>query len=431
MPREKEENNVIDQPITTNPQPVTRNSQPVTRNPKPAAGLYIHIPFCLQKCPYCDFYSATDLALIPDYLDSLRKEMQAVSQHRLVFDTVYLGGGTPSVMTPEQIAGILENLFQRFRIAANSEITIEVNPGTVTRNQLREYRQAGIQRINIGAQSFNAKILAFLKRIHSVEDSTRAIQHARDAGFENLGVDLIYGVPGQNKHTWRQNLQTAVSLSPEHLSCYMLSYEKGTPMERELQNNRFSPLADGIVADLFELTHTLLSNAGYDHYEISNFAKKKDPATGFQTTKFRSRHNQKYWTFAPYIGLGPSAHSYIGKTRSWNYADLKHYIACLNESSLPIQDQEVLTEKQQMIEAVYLGLRTARGIDIPWFEETFHVEFNHLFAGILPDMTADECLILSGNRCALTLKGMLLVDSIAQRLIGEIPGIGVKSAHGS
>jgi putative oxygen-independent coproporphyrinogen III oxidase len=407
--------------------PATRNTLPETQNPKPethnqslAAGLYIHIPFCIQKCPYCDFYSISDLSLIPDYLSSLTKEMPAVSQCDLVFDTIYFGGGTPSVLTPKQITSILENIFRWFHMAAKTEITIEVNPGTVSQRQLRSYYLAGIRRINIGVQSFNLDILGFLKRIHSADEAIQAVWYARDAGFENLGIDLIYGVPGQDDPIWRHDLKTAVAFSPEHLSCYMLSYEKGTSLELALRNNRFKPLADEVTADLFELTHTYLSDAGYEHYEISNFSKKDDATAISKTTDFRSRHNRKYWAFAPYIGLGPAAHSYIGQTRSWNHADINRYIACLNDNRLPIQNQEIITEKQMMIEAIYLGLRTAKGIDIPWFEKKFQINFENLFSDVLHDMISRRWVTISNNQCALTLKGMLLLDSIAQRLIAEI-----------
>jgi oxygen-independent coproporphyrinogen-3 oxidase len=351
--------------------------------------------------------------------------MQALSHSDLEFDTIYIGGGTPSVLTPEQIMGILENIFQWFRIAANAEITIEVNPGTVIQRQLNDYQQAGINRINIGVQSFNPDILGFLERIHSADQATRVVQYARDAGFENLGIDLIYGVPGQDQQIWYQDLKTAVAFSPEHLSCYMLSYEKGTPLERALKNNRFEPLTDEMTANLFELTHAHLTEAGYDHYEISNFARKENPAAANKNLGFRSRHNQKYWAFAPYLGLGPSAHSFIGRTRSWNHADVKHYIACLDDNSLPILDQEILTEKQQMMEAVYLGLRTAKGVDMSWFEKKFLVDFDNLFSNVLSDMITRGWVNISKNQCALTLKGMLLLDSITERLICEIGDGGV------
>jgi oxygen-independent coproporphyrinogen-3 oxidase len=407
--------------VTRNTQHATRNSHPATRNPKPAAGLYIHIPFCTRKCPYCDFYSIADLSLIPAYLSCLAKEMQAVSHDDLVFDTIYLGGGTPSLLTPKQIARVLENAFHTFSIAANAEITIEVNPGTVTQNQLKAYQQAGIQRINIGAQSFNPKILAFLKRIHSVDQAIRAVQHARDAGFKNLGIDLIYGVPGQDKRVWLQDLKTAIAFSPEHLSCYSLSYEKGTPLEHDLRNNRFKPLTDEMTANLFEMTHACLGDAGYEHYEISNFARKDDAAATPETKDFRSKHNLKYWALAPYIGLGPAAHSYIGQIRSWNYADVNRYIACLNEGKLPLQGKEVLTKKQMMMEAIYLGLRTPEGIDISGFEKKFNMAFEPLFPAVLADMIPQRWITLSEERCALTLKGMLLLDSIAARLTDELP----------
>jgi oxygen-independent coproporphyrinogen-3 oxidase len=411
----------IPQPETHRQNHITPNPQRAARNPQPAAGLYIHIPFCIQKCPYCDFYSIADLPLIPAYLFALTKEMQAASRHDRVFDTVYLGGGTPSVLSSGQVAGILENVFRWFSIAADAEITIEVNPGTVTQNRLADYRRAGIHRVNIGVQSFNPDILGFLKRIHSADQAIRAIRQARDAGFENLGIDLIYGVPEQDRPAWRRDLKTALAFAPEHLSCYMLSYEKGTPLEHDLRKNRFKPLPEKTTAGLFEMTHARLADAGYEHYEISNFARKDGSAATPEPADFRSRHNRKYWTSAPYIGLGPAAHSYSRATRSWNYADVRRYIACLDAGKLPVQGKETLTRNQQMMETIYLGLRTVEGIDISGFEKKFDMAFKPLLSTVLSDMIPQGWITLSEERCALTLKGMLLLDSIAARLTDELP----------
>jgi len=392
-----------------------------TRNPQTeSAGLYIHVPFCVRKCPYCDFYSITDLSLITAYLSALKKEMQTVSHGHNRFDTIYIGGGTPSVLSSSQIADLLDHAARHFPLAADVEITIEVNPGTTDQDRLKGYFQAGIHRINIGIQSFNSKFLSFLKRIHSRDQARQVVAYARNAGFENLGIDLIYGIPGQNDSIWRQDLETAVAFSPEHLSCYLLSYEHGTPMEKALSDNQFEPLAEETTARLFELTHVYLQDSGYVHYEISNFAKKNCPGNTSTPAGYRSRHNMKYWTFAPYTGLGPSAHSFSAPIRSWNHADVRRYIACLDMGTIPIQGKEALTQTQQMMEAIYLGLRTAEGMDIPWFEKQFQIDFQKRFSDALADMVSRGWVTVAQGRCALTLKGMLLLDGIAARLIDEI-----------
>jgi oxygen-independent coproporphyrinogen-3 oxidase len=392
------------------------NLQPVDS----PAGLYIHIPFCLRKCPYCDFYSITDRALISAYLDALKEEMRIVSGGDLLFDTIYIGGGTPTLLSPGNIAAVLDQAHRMFAVTADAEITIEANPGTVNMVELKAYHRVGIGRINIGVQSFDPQILAFLGRIHSADEALRAVRDARRAGFENLGIDLIYGIPDQDEALWRRDLDMAVSLSPDHLSCYMLSYEDGTPLAGDLQKKRFAPLPDETTAGQFETAHEFLTGAGYEHYEISNFAKRS-PAGGLPAFgSFRSRHNVKYWTFVPYIGLGPSAHSYDGCRRHWNYSDVNRYIACLKKGKPPIQAAETLTKSQQIMEAVYLGLRTVEGIDMPRFKKKFGIAFEKLFSAALPDIISHGWVSLSKTRCALTTRGMLLLDSVSAKLIDAV-----------
>ena len=404
---------------------MTPNTRSAIRNPQPTdppAGLYIHIPFCLQKCRYCDFYSVTDRALIPTYLDALKQEMQIMSGGNLLFDTIYIGGGTPTLLSPADIGAVLDQACKLFTVAADAEVTIEANPGTVSAGRLKAYRRAGVERINIGVQSFNPKILEFLGRIHTAEEAVRAVQDARSAGFANLGIDLIYGIPGQDDSRWRHDLEKAVSLSPEHLSCYMLSYEDGTPLFEDLQQKRFLPLADKTTAAQFKTAHELLSGAGYEHYEISNFAKRVSGESSPAWKNFRSRHNMKYWTFAPYTGLGPSAHSYDGQQRWWHHADVNQYIACIRMGKAPIEGRETLTKQQQIMEAIYLGLRTVEGIDMLRFKKEFGIAFEKLFAAALPDIISQGWVSLSKTRCALTPRGMLLIDGIANRLINELDG---------
>ncbi|MCG2755382.1 MAG: radical SAM family heme chaperone HemW, partial [Desulfobacteraceae bacterium] len=274
----------------------------------------MHIPFCINKCPYCDFYSITDQSLQQLFIEALIQEMQMASIPSLVCDTLYFGGGTPSVLRPENIGRIIESAYGLFNISTDSEVTIEVNPGTVTSEQLTEYRNIGINRINIGAQSFNDEILNFLGRIHSSNDADLTIRGARKAGFDNIGIDLIYGIPGQTKEMWLSDLRRAIEFEPEHLSCYMLTYEKGTPLDIDREQGKVKPVADSLLAELFETTMEYLTAHGYVHYEISNFAKNASRI---------SRHNMKYWSFSPYLGFGPSAHSFTGHQRYWNCRSVK------------------------------------------------------------------------------------------------------------
>ncbi len=378
----------------------------------PNHGVYIHIPFCLKKCAYCDFYSLTDLTLRQPFVESLLQEMALVKPRDVLIDTLYFGGGTPSVLTPQQIEALMHQARSLFTLTPDAEITMEVNPGTVTQNHLNFLRQIGINRINIGVQSFSCDTLEFLGRIHTPGDATQAIQSARKAGFDNIGLDLMFGIPGQNIPSWQDDLKTSLTWSPEHLSCYMLTFEKGTPLDKRRKANTFKVLPEQHIADLFRITQQILSDAGYEQYEISNYAKID---TGGHPR--RSRHNQKYWSFAPYIGLGPAAHSYAPPIRYWNVRDVGLYTAALAQGRLPIEEREKTTAEQQITEAIYLGLRTSDGIDVAHFEKTFHMEFNQRYGGVLQALCKENLVILENGRCVLTPEGMLFHDSIVERML--------------
>jgi oxygen-independent coproporphyrinogen-3 oxidase len=370
------------------------------------AGIYVHIPFCSKKCPYCDFYSITDQSLKQPFIEALIQEMQMVSSPPLVCDTLYFGGGTPSVFKAINIERIIENTYRLFNFLHDTEITIEVNPGTVTSEKLKGYQSVSINRINIGVQSFNDEFLNFLGRIHSSNDADLTIRGARKAGFDNIGIDLIYGIPGQTKKTWLSDLRKAVEFEPEHLSCYMLTYEKGTPLDRERRQGRFKPVASSLSAELFETTMEYLAAHGYVQYEISNFAKNASKI---------SRHNFKYWSFSPYLGFGPSAHSFIELRRYWNCRSVKKYIENIKEGRVPIEEKELLSKEQRMMEMVYLGLRKTDGIDIDAIDENLGINFRQIFAEKIKQLEEDGYILplQPKNHCALSRKGMLFLDSIA------------------
>jgi oxygen-independent coproporphyrinogen-3 oxidase len=376
------------------------------------AGLYIHIPFCVRKCPYCDFYSVTDLTLKSRFLKALITEMEMVSHRGLCFDTLYIGGGTPSVYESDQIDLILTQAFQFFEILADAEITIEVNPGTVTLEQLAGFRKAGINRLNIGVQSFQQANLDFLGRIHSADEAGLTLDFAHKAGFDKVGIDLIYGIPEQSKQGWRLDLRQAVSYQPAHLSCYMLTCENGTPMHSDLEYGRFQPLSENRVRVLFETAIEFLEDHGYYQYEISNFAMIAEDREANV-----SKHNLKYWTLGPYVGLGPSAHSYIESQRSWNSASLDHYIRQIESGGLPVADKEVLTTEQHRIEAIYLGLRMTRGIDLASFKTKFGVDFIETFKKVISVLENDNYLEVTESHCALTRQGKAFLDSIVSMFI--------------
>ncbi len=380
----------------------------------PPAGLYIHIPFCLKKCPYCDFYSITDASLQPLFVNALISEMHLIGKTGLVFDTLYIGGGTPSVLDTAALEKIIDTAHQCFDISSDAEITLEANPGTVKPEQLKNYRLTGINRISLGIQSFNPENLGFLGRIHSARDAETAVKRAQKAGYENIGLDLIYGIPGQSNASWLKDLQTAVEFQPQHLSCYMLSYEPGTPMNNDLQNQTFTPLPEQQVCELYETTVAFLSTHHYGQYETSNFARKAaDNSVIKSALSHASRHNMKYWNFATYIGLGPSAHSFIDQKRFWNHSSVKKYIRELAAGRLPRAGKESLNREQRWIESVYLGLRQTQGIAVDAFEKKFGVNFKAKYAGVIEDLEEKRLLKVSPNSCALTSKGMLYLDSIA------------------
>ena len=376
--------------------------------PEQFGGIYVHVPYCVRKCSYCDFYSSADHSSIPEFLECLVLEMEMVGGTGQVYDSLYLGGGTPSVLQPDQVASIIGGAYRHFKIENGVEITLEVNPGTVARDSLIEYRQAGINRLNIGVQSFNDDNLKFLGRIHASAESGFSIKWARQAGFDNIGLDLIYGLPGQDKKNWLGDLNRAINSEVEHLSCYMLTCESGTPLSLDVSSGRVKLPEGNAVRELFDITIDYLNTHGFKQYEISNFARR----TADGTPALQSRHNQKYWSFAPYVGLGPSAHSFIAPERHWNHRSIQTYTDKLKAGELPVDDKESLNRDQLIMEAIYLGLRTTRGIDLDRFKKTFEISFEEAFETEIADLKKDGLIYLSHTHCFLTPKGMACHDSV-------------------
>jgi len=374
------------------------------KNFSAAAGLYIHIPFCVKKCSYCAFYSISSVSLVSDFLEALFKEMEGIPHKFGQFDTVYLGGGTPSILRPHQLREILQRVRNHFDLQSGAEITIEANPGDLDKPFLQELVAMGFNRLNVGVQSFDRKVLQFLGRRHSLQEALAAIEHSRRAGFHNLGLDLIYGIPGQGMESWLASLAQAIDFAPEHLSCYQLSIEKNTPLEKELERRKFSIPGEERQYEFFIKTAEFLENSGYLHYEVSNFAKG---------SKYFSRHNQKYWDHTPYLGLGPAAHSFLGNQRWWNYPTLHQYLAEIQQGRLPIQAAEILTPEQLRLEAIYLGLRTQKGINVKGFLENYKYDLLSERKGLLTKLQQEGFLAIEDDRLYPTRAGLAVADRLA------------------
>ena len=372
-------------------------------------GIYIHIPFCIRKCRYCDFYSTTDLSLKGAFLNALEREIKLTDPGSLKFDSLYIGGGTPTVLNADDICRIIEIADRYFNIIPDAELTLEVNPGTVTLDKFRFYKKSGINRLNIGVQSFNDSYLQFLGRIHTASEAMDCVQWARQAGFDNVGLDLIFGIPEQDLIGWRADLVQAVNMAPEHLSCYMLTCEGGTPLAQDVRKGRVSLPPDDLLCELLGVTAAFLTANGFSHYEISNFARKTENGS----KSLASRHNQKYWSFAPYIGLGPAAHSFIEPLRYWNTSDINTYISEAEAGRLPLADNETLTTEQLIIESLYLGLRKISGIDLLWFNRKYGVDFHSTFKEIIEELSTEGLITISETHCALSDKGLAMLDSVA------------------
>jgi oxygen-independent coproporphyrinogen-3 oxidase len=379
-----------------------------------AGGIYVHIPFCLRKCAYCDFYSLTDLTLKPDFLNALSREIAAADGGELAFDTVYLGGGTPSILTPREVGRILDDLFSTFRMEGPVEITLEANPGTADFRALKGYRSAGVNRLNIGVQSFQDENLRMLGRVHSAAEAHAALGDARRAGFESVGLDLIYGLPGQRLAAWAADLESANQHQPEHIACYMLTVESGTLLAEEQRRGHFQTAPEEWMAELFLATSGYLTSRGFRHYEIANFAR-----CGPRDGELRiSRHNSKYWARAPYRGFGPAAHSFLPPKRFWNHRDVRRYVDDLAAGRRPLAGGEVLTAEQELIEVVMLSLRTAAGIDLQGFHARFGRDFRQSFGSAVEELSAQGLLTLEAGRCAPTLRGMLYSNTLTAALTG-------------
>lgn len=374
------------------------------KNENIKAGLYIHVPFCLSKCAYCSFYSIKSIGLIPAYLSALEQEIKFYSKYFSAFDTVYIGGGTPSLLSCGQLANILSAIHKYYKIDANTETTLEANPGDISIEYLKNLRHLGINRLNIGIQSFNDRILRFLGRRHTAKQAMKSILDARQAGFDNLGIDLIYGVYGCGIKSWENALHKAVSLTPEHISCYQLSLDSRTPLYKHYTERGLKLPVEKEELKFFLATAEFLEGAGYIHYEVSNYARN---------TNLQSQHNSKYWQHVPYLGLGPGAHSFLNNKRWWNKSSVRHYLQEIAGGKMPVEGSEELTKEQLQLETLFLGLRTKAGINLETYQKTYGTDLLLEKKTIFQKLLENKLVTLEDNILAPTRNGMAVADSLA------------------
>jgi oxygen-independent coproporphyrinogen III oxidase len=373
------------------------------------AGIYIHIPFCKRACHYCNFHFSTSLGLKNGFLEALLKEIQ-LRKHYLggeKISTIYFGGGTPSLLETVEIQKILSALHQTFEIEQNAEITLEANPDDISAPRLESWKTAGVNRLSIGVQSFFEEDLRWMNRAHTAEQSLVSIPLALDH-FPNITIDLIYGMPTLTDEKWKANVERAISLKIPHLSCYALTVEPKTALEKMISQSKMADVDSNDQARQFLLLMDWLSGAGYEHYEISNFALPGK----------RSRHNSSYWRGAKYLGLGPSAHSFDGESRQWNIANNALYIKALDKNELDYQ-KEILTPTQQMNEYIMTSLRTAEGLDVDYIKTKSGDAASETIRRISEPLLQKHLLYIDSGRLILTKEGKLFADGIAADLFFE------------
>lgn len=324
--------------------------------------LYFHIPFCKQACHYCDFHFSTVKKTYRPVLDAMFLELNHQQDYLDVkeLSSIYFGGGTPSLLEEADLYALLEKAQNQFSVRPDAEITLEANPDDLSKNALKVFMDAGINRLSIGTQSFNNADLKLMNRVHTASDAESSIKRAQDAGFENITIDLIYGMPGSSKKQWQQNVEMALSLQIPHFSAYALTVEPKTALATKVKTGEIVVPEEDEIAQQYHALCAMATAAGFQHYELSNFGKPD----------FYSRHNTSYWDGTPYLGIGPSAHSYNGKTRQWNIANNTHYARQLGTGT-PWFESEELTESEQFNEYLMTGLRTAKGIYINQIETRF------------------------------------------------------------
>jgi oxygen-independent coproporphyrinogen-3 oxidase len=375
-------------------------------------GIYIHFPFCVKKCFYCDFYSLEKLDGIDGFIDNLSKEIElriAQYNRNLEVDSIFFGGGTPSLMKPKHLEKTLNSLNTFLTLAPDCEISLECNPGTIDIEYLAEYKKLGINRLSFGVQSFRDSELKFLERIHSSDEATIAISTAMDLGFDNVSLDLIFALPDQTLSDWDYSLNKAIELNPNHISAYSLIYEKGTPLYRQWKKGQIAKLEEDKDAELYLHTINKLTANGYSQYEVSNYAKNN----------MICRHNMKYWYGDDYIAFGPSAHGKLGKMRYWNYSSLGKYNRLLSGGDLPTAGHEETGQAEELFEVLFLQLR-ASGIKLDLFGNRFGLELQKHLLVAFENKIPNGYYQIEQSVLKLTSKGYCYADEISAEIMNRL-----------
>lgn len=371
------------------------------------AGLYFHIPFCKQACHYCDFHFSTNRSTQGDLVRAILSELEIQKNYGggEPLKTIYFGGGTPSLLAPEELEAIFQAIRDHYIVNPDAEITLEGNPDDLNFEQLSGLRKAGVNRLSIGIQSFHDKVLKYLNRAHSSISARQSVADARLAGFNNISIDLIYAIPDLGDDVWKEDIRQAIALSPEHISSYSLTIEEKTVFGYQAARGKLIPTSDDTSARHLEILMAELGQAGYEHYEISNFARPG----------FRSRHNSSYWQQQKYIGIGPSAHSYNGDSRQFNIANNAGYVRALAQGKIPYQ-LEILSRNDHINEFLLTTLRTSWGCDAGTINSKYDYDLLTHQREYLNRMTANGMITVEGNHIRLTQRGKLMADKIASDL---------------
>ncbi|MBM7855705.1 oxygen-independent coproporphyrinogen-3 oxidase [Desulfohalotomaculum tongense] len=374
-------------------------------------GLYIHVPFCLQKCRYCDFvsypYNKDDAR---SYLQALEREMQYYAR-RLTpgrrVSTVFIGGGTPTVLETGDLTKLLENARRYFQWSEDAEVTVEANPGTINKHKLYMLHQMGVNRLSLGVQAYQSRLLNLLGRVHDYRQVLQGVSAARQVGFNNLNLDLIFGIPGQSLKDWQESLAMLADLQPEHLACYSLQLEEGTPLAAAVERGEVTPCREELELKMYNKLIDFLTARGYRHYEISNFSKP-----GCQC-----RHNLLYWHNGEYLGLGPAAHSHLDMQRWSNTASIRQYTGQVLKNVPPVTERHKLTKKDVMIETAFMGLRLLQGLD----RNEFYRRFGQRITDVWPEEVKKLChqglLELTDTHLRLTGKGLRLANLVFREFV--------------
>jgi len=374
------------------------------------SGLYIHFPFCTQKCNYCDFYSIKiNPNTVDTFINAIIDEIDLYSKHRVFsqarFTTIFLGGGTPSLLSSKQLKRIIEKLYQTFSFENEIEFTIEANPESLSPNKLKDYFLSGVNRLSIGVQSFDDDNLKRLGRNHNSQQAKDVILWAQDVGFQNNSIDLIFGIPDQSQAQWETNLNRAIELNPHHISAYGLTIAPGTILEKRIKNGLESRQGEETERQMYLSTINILSAHGFQQYEISNFAKP-----GFECL-----HNGMYWDFSPYLSFGPTAHSYWENRRQWNVSSVDKYFELIKKREKPIAEFENLTPEQKQLEFIFLSLRRSCGIDIEEFNRYFQISFLEKYNDSINKLESyhgNRLFTLEDNWFKLTEEGFVLYNEV-------------------